>query len=665
MHPDEPLPALEEWSWFCENARAPLVRSMREFAEAEVRIPEGQYQGRRLRLYRQPKMGLLFDAFDVGTWRRRAVTDCVQSGKTLGALVVPILYHLFECRHDVIFGAPSMEVCKKKWFDEILPVINRTRYRCFLPTIGRGSQGGWSEEIHLTNGTKLIFMGAKGGDERRSGATGRILAITEVDKADQASQTSRESDPITQMENRLSSYPKHWRIVYLECTVSIVEGRIWQEIIKGTDSRIACPCVHCGEYVTPGREHLQGWQQAETEIQAERLSYFVCPACGEAIDDDDRRRMNGSGVLLHAGQEIAADGQVTGQPPETDTLGFKASGFNNLFWTIGEIGQKEWQKLRAVNEEAAEKELCQFYWAVPYEPPEMDVAALDADQVRRRFADRRYTKGVVPEDTEYLTCGADVHKRLIYWLLAAWRPEARGHVVDYGAIEVASDDMALPRALAVALDELHELLMTGFTTPDGKICIPDQVWIDTRYMGQVIYPFCRRTKNRFRPALGCGRGKQYPQGYTHPKTLGKVVRRIGDDYHVRWSEEHHVHTVNVNGDPWKSYLHNLLRSPAGEPGSMVAYHSSDPNEHMRLSKHFTAEQPEQIFIPGEGTVTKWKKISSNNHLLDCGYNACAAGHFCGVRVVRPAATATSTRRGRAVKPTIRMPDGRPFLVTER
>lgn len=39
------------------------------------------------------------------------------------------------------------------------------------------------------------------------------------------------------------------------------------------------------------------------------------------------------------------------------------------------------------------------------------------------------------------------------------------------------------------------------------------------------------------------------------------------------------------------------------------------------------------FVAGRGVVTKWERIRRNNHWLDALYNACAAGHYAGVRLI--------------------------------
>jgi hypothetical protein len=59
-----------------------------------------------------------------------------------------------------------------------------------------------------------------------------------------------------------------------------------------------------------------------------------------------------------------------------------------------------------------------------------------------------------------------------------------------------------------------------------------------------------------------------------------------------------------------------------------------PQEHLALAKHLTAEVKTEEFVAGRGLVIKWERIRRQNHWFDALYNACAAGHFCGVRLVQ-------------------------------
>ena len=164
-------------------------------------------------------------------------------------------------------------------------------------------------------------MSGGGGDKSRAGATARVIVVTETDGFDVTSKKSREASKIKQIEGRKRAY-KNWRI-YKECTVSTSKGHTWKRYNDGTASRIVVPCVHCGEKVTPEREHLRGWQEAETESESLTLSHFCCPACGKAWTEQERLEAVLLSELIHKGQTIDAGGTIHGDLPATRTLGFR------------------------------------------------------------------------------------------------------------------------------------------------------------------------------------------------------------------------------------------------------------------------------------------------------------------------------------------------------
>jgi hypothetical protein len=88
----------------------------------------------------------------------------------------------------------------------------------------------------------------------------------------------------------------------------------------------------------------------------------------------------------------------------------------------------------------------------------------------------------------------------------------------------------------------------------------------------------------------------------------------------------------VNADHWKTWGHQRLSTPVGQPGAMTLF-QAQPKEHLSFAKHLTAEVKTEEFISGKGLVTKWERLRRSNHWLDALYNACAAGHLCGVRLL--------------------------------
>jgi hypothetical protein len=70
----------------------------------------------------------------------------------------------------------------------------------------------------------------------------------------------------------------------------------------------------------------------------------------------------------------------------------------------------------------------------------------------------------------------------------------------------------------------------------------------------------------------------------------------------------------------------------GAAGVMTMFTAS-PQEHLALAKHLMAEAKTEEFVIGRGVVVKWERLRRHNHWLDALYNACAAGHLCGARLV--------------------------------
>ena len=604
---------------------------MRAFAEQEVIIPDGPYPGRQFLCSRQPYTGLWFDELDSGRWSRCVATGPTQSGKTLSAFVIPLLYHLFELEETVICGLPDMDMAADKWREDILPVIDRSRYRDLLPQRGGGSRGGRVESIQFGNGATLKFMSGGGSDKSRAGFTSRVVVITETDGMDQPAGTSRESDKITQLEARTRAYGARKRI-YMECTVSTEQGRTWQEYTQGTHSRIVLPCPHCRAWVSPEREHLAGWQGAQTQADARREGVFSCPSCAQAWSEGDRVTANQACRLLHDGQTIDAEGVIHGDPPRTDTLGFRWSAINNLFLTAWDCAADEWRASRSSDEENAEREMRQFVWCVPVAPSKWSETSLEWTGLTERIID--VARGVVPAEAQWLTAGVDLGKYLAHWIVVAWSPGATGHIVDYGRLEVAGEDVGVEQALLIALREFRELVQEGWPVgaPDGDVMVPGQAWIDAGYMTSVVYAFCRQAGRPFRPTIGRGAAQQHRQWYNRPTRTGSLVKQIGDGFHINRLPAEKLDLVEVNADHWKTWVHQRLSTPLGKPGAMSLFRAA-PQEHLALAKHLTAETKAEEFVAGRGVVVKWERLRRQNHWFDALYNACAAGHVCGVRLV--------------------------------
>ncbi len=657
-----------------DAARPPKLRDLVEFATQEIIIPEGQYRGRRFKIERQPYTGLYLAAASDPRWRVVNACGPSQSGKTLVSWVVPILYQLFEMRTNVVAGVPSEEIVKDKWQDDLLPAIRSTRYVDLLPLRGAASRDGEKVlTVRFRHGCTIKFMTRGGSDKKRAAFTAPCAAITETDGFAKPGAASVEADPVAQIMARTRAYGDRRRH-YAECTLTTSAGRTWQWHQSGTCSRIVCPCPHCSEWVTPGREDLVGWQDATNVIEARDGARFICPACKAPLTDEQRVDMNCAAQLCHRGQQVV-DGRVAGDMPPTRTLSVHWTGWNNLFVTAADLAEDEYNGRENPDNENAERELDQFVWGRPHDPDLVDVVPLTPATVMARG--ERLPRGVVPATCRQLTVGVDVKKFMLHYVVIAWceiegtdgEPCMVAHVVDYGVVDTAADDLATERAILLCLRELHELCQAGWPQHGQQHQrVPDQVLIDSGWTPEPIYRFCVEVLEaggwRYRPAKGFGQSQREPgaRRYALPKKASRAQPFIGLEYDVTILPEQRVQLVRVNADFWKLWMHERLKQPTGAAGSMSIY-KAPKNEHRSFANHLCAEHLEEQYEPGKGVSYRWRTRSRQNHYLDASYLACVAGHMAGARIERQPAPVAAPKPEK--KRSMFLADGQPFLATER
>ncbi len=625
--------------WCLRQSMAPLLRPMSQWVEEAIVLPNGPAGGERYRHWRHPVSKPFFDEIDSGRWSRVAATGPVQNGKTLMCYVLPVLYHLFEIGETVVVGLPDMAMAKDKWKEDFLPVIEASVYRELLPTSGEGSRGGdVKQAIKFRNGATMRFMTAGGGDKARAAYTTRVVAITETDGMDTAGAASREADKIEQIEARTAAFGRKGKRVYLECTVSIESGRIWQEYTNGSRSRLLRPCPYCYQWVQPEREHLKGWQEARDSEEAAELSHFTCPQCEHAWTDDDRKATSEFIKIVHGDQTISEDGTVHGELPRTQTFGFRWSAIDNPFVSVGDLGAEEWRAMKSRNPENAEKKQRQFIWTLPYIPPDIDLTPIDADKIEQRAVGLK--KGIIPNDATHMTIAIDTGKRLLHWTAIAFGPTS-SRIIDYGKQDVEADRIGVKPALVEAFKRMAGYFDGGWKKESGDVMRPSQIWIDSGWHEHTdaVYEFCNEINTTlklpigaeiYRPTKGYGLGQRRMTPYLLPDNKKKGMIHVGSQYHIGTVKRNGVSIpgvllVHMNTDYWKSQLHQRLLIGADQAGAVTLYEPSSSSEHAEFTRHLVAEKQIEKYVEGKGEAIVWDRVDRNNHWLDATYAALCAG----------------------------------------
>lgn len=648
----------EEFDFLARASSANRIRGMRQFAEDEIILPDvGVERGRKFRCDFQPFTRPLLDEMDNQRWKWIALRGPAQSSKSICGFVIPAMYHLFEMQETIILAAPTEKEINTKWTRDLRPMIERSKYKEFLPTSGQGSEGGDIKTlVTFRNGPIMRVMTAGGGYKTRAEFTSRVIIVTEANVFGVTSENSAEANKMTQLEARTQGFDDNFRI-YLECTPETEDDLICSTVSKGSNSTFFVPCPHCSKWISPLREHLLGYSGCSSDKEALEQAYFVCPACRHPITKDERLEANKKVRLVHSGQEVDTDGNVTGAIPNVLTLGVWWSAFPNMFMSPGTLGMHEWRAGQAKDRDDAERGILQMKWGLPDKASTDEVSGIRIEDVMGRSG--FLEENTIPNDCVALTMGVDVNKYILHYFMLARRSDDSFVCPHYGTVAVPAHDMEIGIAIKTALRCLRDdYVLQGYKNETGQMVGVDAVWIDSRYEGSHVKSFCDETNadatGVFMPIQGYG--SDQPRGDIRRNT-GAKVKAQGENYEFVQLPDGQI-VVQIDSDRWKTQVHNMFKTKMGQPGSISLY-TSPGYRHKELARHLTAETKSSKHTEKHGLVTKWSWHSKENHFLDGAYIARAANHYAAwsrqqanlqpIRTVKKLAT----------------PDGRAFLLTER
>jgi phage terminase large subunit GpA-like protein len=605
----------------CRDIRPRRFRTMRQWAEQEFVIPEGDYQGTRFRADVQPAHAVWLDEIDSGRWNEHFLIAGAQGGKSVAGFLIPLMYHLFERTQTVICGVPLLDLVSDKWLMEIFPAIEASRYRDLLPHSGAGSKGGVGNLLKFQNGAALRFMTGGGSDKTRSSFTAPVLVTTETEGfADVSASSTEKVTPLDQLKSRTSFYGSRARI-YHECTLTTELGIMWTGHTNGSGGQLVFECHGCGNWIHPEKADLVGWQDAPNELRAKADARWSCPHCGILIEEPQRKAALKRARIIHRGESIDADGQVIGNRTETEVLSFRFGASGNAFKEPGVIGVELWRAKYQLNSEASEvklRALDQWTFATPVKPEAVIVDPLDIQRLLVRQSDT--PRGFCPEDTFQLTAGCDIRKTQLHWFVIAWSASGP-RVVDFGIERVPSGDMPVSDAIQSAGETVQELFQGGFRVHNSETMLHVTLTLaDAGWETDAVELLCAKDPT-FMPSMGFGAGLLRDRKYVKPKNE-RTARIIGQGFHV--AEVRGRLLVELDANKQKSLLHKSLSVEDLQSPHALLLPKALPQDLREMVYELTSEVQQDRFKPGIGVVTEWKPVRRRNHFLDAAYQAFAA-----------------------------------------
>lgn len=254
-----------------------------------------------------------------------------------------------------------------------------------------------------------------------------------------------------------------------------------------------------------------------------------------------------------------------------------------------------------------------------------EMSAPTANQIASKL--NGLDRGVVPVGCTHLTMFVDVHGDELCWLIAAWKEDFSGYIVDYGFEDIHPgsylDGVELENAIRDSLESLiKSKLWQQWKCKDGTSMTIGCCMIDANWgrVTDLVREFCTKSGLRQMTRLLSSRAR-YVSATDTPFS----------DYR-RQPEDHvgpHWHIVPVKGvlfdvNYWKSAVRERLVMPMGKRCCLSLF-GRDPKQHRLLAEHLTAEY--RMKTEGRGrTVDEWRmRIEGGHHdWLDC-LVGCAVG----------------------------------------
>lgn len=255
-----------------------------------------------------------------------------------------------------------------------------------------------------------------------------------------------------------------------------------------------------------------------------------------------------------------------------------------------------------------------------------------------------FPRGVTPIGTR-LTAFVDVQKKLLYWLVAAWKDDFTGAVIDYGAwpdqqrayytlreakktLSTESPGAALEGAIFSGLQKLAaDLLSREFAGEDGGVQKIEKCFIDAGWgqSSDVVHQFCRSSPHSaiLMPSQGKGITASHTPFSEWKKELGAKIGFHWAIPSIRGKRTTRMILIDTNY--WKTFVSGRLSATQGERGALTLF-GKPAQDHRLLADHFTSEF--SVRTEGRGrSLDEWqiKPDRRDNHWWDCLVgSACAA-----------------------------------------
>ena len=279
-------------------------------------------------------------------------------------------------------------------------------------------------------------------------------------------------------------------------------------------------------------------------------------------------------------------------------------------------------------------------------------AILTTEMCQMRFNGRRQHE--VPLECTELTMGVDVQQSCLFYVVAGWRPDFTGHIIDYGVwprqtrrVFTMADIVdshanfqnkyagrGVEAMIQAGLEEfITSALATDYVRTGGGLMRLSRILVDSGKWPGTIASVKHKVGGAvmmLSKGVGIRAGNKPMSAYKRKK--GERHDPYGHWYMPSIDGTREFPHVAVDTNYWKSAIHSGLLTPPGDPGAITLF-GDNPEMHALFAAHMTAE----TFVKTEGhgrEVQEWtiRPQRPDNHWLDAGVLAAVAASVQGVTI---------------------------------
>ena len=557
----------------------PAQKTIADYAEENIRLEARvtNFPG-PLRLDRTPYLRGVLKAFEDPIVKTIDLCFGAQTAKTT-AMLAFLFYGITEDPGSALYSMPTEKLVKSFSKLRFQPVVEASPLlRDQKPADLDNYQ---TLEMQFKKMT-LTFIGANSAGELSSRPIRRFFA-DEIDKFPERSR--KEGSMLSLGIKRTTAF---WnRKIVLSSTPTLVDGQIWQGLMKGDWREYHVPCPECGHFQKLIFENIRKPEDMKNSDEIAKHAWYECEKCKCSITNDKKLDMELKGKWIPK-KEGMPEYEWTPPPPGGSTVSFHLPSWYAPWIKLGEVlarfrdAQKDLDELQVViNSDFAE----------PWE--EKAESVKDANVFEHR---QEYSSGEFPSTANIaaVILTADVQKDCLYYIVRAWGPPSESSwLTRYGCL----DDFK-------ALSEILYSVYSGFPITYGLI--------DSRYRTDEVYNFCREYPQMI-PLMGAELLYQPLQWAVIDKYPATKIPIPGG-----------LQRVTVNSAHYRGALFHRLKIRKGDPGYWALPTDTDETYTRQITSTVLVERKDK-----NGRLRKvWKQIRNDDH-----YNACEVYQMAGASIL--------------------------------